>query len=60
MDVAVNTYTSYILLETGEVLASGGNWYGQAGTHPKISHYVMTWTRTGLNLIRGTWEDPEN
>ena len=60
LDVATNTYTSYILTEDGEVLASGGNWYGQAGTHPKISHYVMTWTRTGLNLKTGTWEDPQN
>ena len=60
IDVAVNTYTSYVLMENGDVLASGGNWYGQAGTHPKISHYVMTWTSTGLNLHSGTWEDPQN
>jgi alpha-tubulin suppressor-like RCC1 family protein len=60
MKVAVNTYTSYILMDDGRVLACGGNWYGQAGTHRKISHYVMNWTETGLNLLDSQWQDPND
>ena len=60
ISIAVNTYTSYILTAYGEVYASGGNWYGQAGTEDRISHYVMEWTDTGLNLMASVWENPQS
>ena len=58
LDLSVSQYTTCLLREDGMVLSSGGNWYGQAGTQTKISHYVTRFTSTGLNLFTGELSDP--